>query len=68
MKHSVLCGPRERAPLSLGWGEGKREGFLEEVIQEESGKEDTKRSLRQKGGRKQRHIPVQGISGHWIQS
>lgn len=38
MEHLALCGPREGAPQPLEWGEGKQEGFLEEVTQEDSEK------------------------------
>ena len=37
----ILCVQQESTP-SLGWREGKSKDFLEEVIREESGKEDVK--------------------------
>ena len=46
-EHKVLRGPIDRA-LSPWEEGGKTEGFLEEVMQENSGKEDTQETLRQK--------------------
>ena len=47
VEHKVLHGPIDRA-LSPWEGGGKTEGVLEEVMQENSGKDDTQESLTQK--------------------
>lgn len=47
VKHEVLHGPVDRR-LSPWEGGGKTEGFLEEAMQANSGKDNTRGSLRRK--------------------